>query len=194
MPKFKNLHKPKYGQPSRDALHVPKKKKQTAGRAHIEKLTLRADKDGRIPSVPENWEDEIIKENGADRFWEHVVESEHKKHPVMPAGYEHLCICPETKDRVAIPGDSVLKFRFEQGQFPLSSSKFANSQSFQGWDDWVNKALAKPANAKVLSSAGVFDAIRISTRILHIKKEKTMEIWCAILARWSTSYHTMITA
>ena len=68
MPKFKNLHKPKYGQPSRDALHVPKKKKQTAGRAHIEKLTLRADKDGRTPSVLENWEDEIIKENSADRF------------------------------------------------------------------------------------------------------------------------------
>ena len=54
MPKFKNLHKPKYGQPLRDAFHVPKKKKQTVGRAHIEKLTLRVDKDGRTPSVIEN--------------------------------------------------------------------------------------------------------------------------------------------
>ena len=88
-----------------------------------------------------------------------MVESEHKKHPVMPASYEHLCICPETKDRVAILGDSILKFRFEQGQFPFSSSKFANSQAFQDWDDWMNKALAKPSNAKILSSAGVFDAI-----------------------------------
>ena len=112
----------------------------------------------------------------------------------MPAGYEHLCICPETKDRVAIPGDSILKFRFEQGQFSLSSSKFANSQSFQGWDDWVNKALATPSNIKILSSAGVFDAIRISTKILHIKKEKRMDRWRAILARWSTSSHTMIIA
>ena len=76
----------------------------------------------------------------------------------MPIGYEHLCICPETKDRVAILGDSILKFKFEQGQFPLSSSKFANSQSFQGWDEWVSEALAKPTNAKFLSSTGVFDA------------------------------------
>ena len=163
MPKFKILHKPKYGQPSRDALPVPKKKKKTTGRAYIEKLTLRADKDGRTPFVPDNWEDEIIKENGVDRFWERVVESEHKKHLVMPAGYEHLFIYLETKDRVAILADSILKFRFEQWQFPLSSSKFANSKSFQGWDDWVNKALTKPSNAKILSSAGVFDAIRIST-------------------------------
>ena len=88
-----------------------------------------------------------------------MVESEYKKQPVMSVGYEHLCICPEIKDRVVIPEDSILKFRFEQRQFPLSSSKFANSQSLKGWDDWVNKVLAKPSNAKILSSAGVFDAI-----------------------------------
>ena len=68
MSKFKNLHKPKYGQPSRDALHVPKKKKQTTGRVYIKKLTLRTDKDGRTPFVPKTWENKIIKENGADRF------------------------------------------------------------------------------------------------------------------------------
>ena len=77
----------------------------------------------------------------------------------MQAGYEHLCICFETKDRMAIVGDSSLKFRFEQGQFSLSSFKFANSQSFQGWDEWVNKALVKPTIAKFHSFVGVFDVI-----------------------------------
>ena len=68
MPKFKNLHKPNYSQPSKDTFHVPRKKKQTTGRARIEKLMLRADKYRKTLSVSDKWEDEIIEQGGTDRF------------------------------------------------------------------------------------------------------------------------------
>ena len=97
-------------------------------RARIEKLTLQENKDGKTPSILDDWEDEIFKEDGVNRFWEHVAKSEHKKHPVIPTAYDSFCIYLEVKNKVAILEDSILKFKFKQGSFPLLNSKLANSQ------------------------------------------------------------------
>ena len=39
----------------------------------------------------------------------------------------------------------------------------------------------------------MFDVVRVTSK-LQIHKEKRMDVWRAILARWSTFSHTMITA
>ena len=56
----------------------------------------------------------------------------------------------------------------------------------------MNKVIEKHAYAKILSLVGVFDVVRVTSK-LHIRREKRMGVWLAILTRWSSFSHTMIT-
>ncbi|EOY28578.1 Uncharacterized protein TCM_030125 [Theobroma cacao] len=53
--------------------------------------------------------------------------------------------------------------------------------------------LKNPSYVKLLSSAGILDVIRITSK-LNIRREKRIDVWRAIFARWSTFSHTMTTA
>ena len=68
MVKTMNLHRPSYGQSSRDICPIPKRRKQTSNKAPTKRVTLRANKDGIVPTIFESWEDPIIKGGEADCF------------------------------------------------------------------------------------------------------------------------------
>ncbi|EOX92907.1 Uncharacterized protein TCM_001766 [Theobroma cacao] len=198
MPRTRVPPKINYGEPGR----VATRKKTTAHKRKnsdsklVAPKKIRVGKSGEVPPVPENWEDEIIRERGEDRFWEEVRARQVDEHPSESVGYDWNRLCSETPPhrRSGIPGPSILKFRFERGEFPLSATKLgSNSQFVHGWDEWVTKVLKNPSYVKLLSSAGILDAIRITSK-LNIRREKRIDVWRAILARWSTFSHTMITA
>ena len=86
--------------------------------------------------LPENWEDQIKESKVVLIFLGIYLDeknTQYEQHPSAPAGYDFSYIGPSM---------SVLKFRFEQGQFPLSITKFGNSQPVQGLQKWVDKVLA----------------------------------------------------
>ena len=180
-----------FGQPSRAARAPTRKRKNNVPEDFVslapfgKKMHIGLRKDGMPPSVPETWSDQIIKEKGEDQFWEQVHNKEVNTYPAPPPGYSWQTIGFEARStcRVFIPADSILKFKFECREFLLSVTKFgSNSQFVQGWEAWVNKVIEKPACAKVLSLAGVFDAVRVTSK-LQIHREKRMDVWRAILAR-----------
>ena len=68
-----------------------------------------------------------------------------------PSGYFWQTIDFEAQStcRVFIQTYSILKFKFDLEEFPLSVTKFcSNSQHVQGWEAWVNKVIEKPIYVK----------------------------------------------
>ncbi|EOX94117.1 Uncharacterized protein TCM_003330 [Theobroma cacao] len=198
MPRTRVPRKINYGEPGR----VTTRKKTTTHKRKnsdsklIAPKKIRVGKSGEVPPVLENWEDEIIRERGEDHFWEEVRARQVDEHPFESVGYDWNRLCSEAPPhrRSGILGPSILKFRFERGEFPLSATKLgSNSQFVHGWDEWVTKVLKNPSYVKLLSSAGIFDAIRITSN-LNIRREKRIDVWRTILARWSMFSHTMIIA
>ncbi|EOX98240.1 Uncharacterized protein TCM_007045 [Theobroma cacao] len=140
--------------------------------------------------------DKIIREQGEDRFGEEIRAKQVDEHPSEPVGYDWNRLCSEAPPykRIGIPGQYILKFRFERGEFSLYAIKLGSNYEFvHGWNDWVIKVLKNPSYVKLLSSAGILDVIRVISK-LNICREKRMNVWRAILARWSTFFHTMIAA
>lgn len=169
-----------YGEPGRAAT----KRKTTAHKRKnndselVAPKKIRVGKSGEVSHVPENWEDEIIRERGEDRFWEEVRARQVDKHPSESVGYDwnRLCLEAPPHRRSGIPGPSFLKFRFEHGEFPLFATKLgSNSQFVHGWDEWVTKVLKNPYYVKFLSSAGILDAICITSK-LNIRREKRIDV------------------
>ncbi|OMP09036.1 hypothetical protein COLO4_05875 [Corchorus olitorius] len=88
------------------------------------------------------------------------------------------------------------KLCFEKGVVPPSKVKFMGTRGIRNWNDWVTEILSNDKYQKILKSAGVFDAVRVTTNLLHIQDLKTdkVDVWCVILSRWSTYSHTMVTS
>ncbi|OMO93094.1 hypothetical protein CCACVL1_06638 [Corchorus capsularis] len=101
----------------------------------------------------------------------------------------------DVNEKAYIPPDSVLKLCFDKGAVPPSKVKFMGTRNIREWNDWVSEILSNEKYEKTLKSAGVLDAVRVTTKLLHIQdlKSDKVDAWCAILSRWSTYSHTMIT-
>ncbi|MBA0813120.1 hypothetical protein Gohar_027000 [Gossypium harknessii] len=114
-------------------------------------------------------------------------------YPTPPTGYSWLSIGSKDclSNRFQIPTNSIMKFRFECEEFPLSPTKFgSNFQPIQGWESWVNKIHLRMK--RLFFMVGVYDVVQVTFKLL-IHREKRIEAWYSILSRWSTVSHTIIT-
>ncbi|MBA0628948.1 hypothetical protein Godav_023577 [Gossypium davidsonii] len=114
-------------------------------------------------------------------------------YPTLPTDYSWLSIGSKdcSSNRFQIPTNSIMKFRFECEEFPLSPTKFgSNFQPIQGWESWVNKIHLRMK--RLFFMVGVYDVVQVTFKLLT-HREKRIEAWYSILSRWSTVSHTIIT-
>ncbi|MBA0725203.1 hypothetical protein Golax_021807 [Gossypium laxum] len=119
--------------------------------------------------------------------------NEMSTYPTPPTDYSWLSIGSKdcSSNRFQIPTSSIMKFRFECEEFPLSPTKFgSNFQPIQGWESWVNKIHLRMK--RLFFMVGVYDVVQVTFKLL-IHREKRIETWYSILSRWSTVSHTIIT-
>ncbi|OMO62855.1 hypothetical protein COLO4_32856 [Corchorus olitorius] len=100
----------------------------------------------------------------------------------------------ETSDQVAhIPAESIMKFAWRGVLCLYQRSGFFGIRDIPNWNEWVPDILGNDTYRNKLTSAGIYDAVRVTTKLLHIEMKSDQE-WLGILSRWSTYSHTMITA
>ncbi|OMO51885.1 hypothetical protein CCACVL1_29524 [Corchorus capsularis] len=106
-----------------------------------------------------------------DRLWQNLTRT-FLNHPKVANGANLLGLShePETPDQTAhIPADTVMKFTLERGVMPPSKVRFFGIRDIPNWNEWVADIMGDDAHRNKLISAGIYDAVRASTKLLYIE-------------------------
>ena len=154
-------------------------------------LLLRNGQAPPVPSPRSKWVDSTISE---DLFWRKAGKKDAWAPQQSPDTYIVIEPEPHPSQRENIAVDSILRFRNERKELPLSHTQFVfPRQSIPGWSDWAVRIFKDPEYTKMLRVAKVYRPIDISTQ-LDFPKVEDMKLWRYIISRWSTQTHTFIAA
>ena len=121
---------------------------------------------GRMPTVPSprnKWFDTTIRN---DFFWRDAKKRDRCAHPPSDGRLRFIRPEPRVEDRKNIDENSVLHFRNERKELPLSESQFSYpKQMMIGWQSWVDYIVDNPNYKDALESAGIRHSLWIFSKM-----------------------------
>ena len=150
-------------------------------------------KDSYPPLIPpqDKWVDDTISE---DTFWDKAKKPNLDVTPQPDNKLWFIELEPCVDSREEIKGNSILHFRIERKELPLSTTQFLVFKGLSPeWIAWVDYITTNPEYMNLLKKAKVLNAIVTSTQLWRINTSK-VEVWWALLSWWSIQTHTLITA
>jgi len=167
------------------------KQSRATDRTNRKDLLVRNGQAPAVPSPRSEWVDSTISE---DLFWRKADKRDGWASQQSDKVYRVIEPEPHPSQREAIAVDSILRFRNERKELPLSHTQFVfPRQAIPGWLDWAVRIFEDSEYRNTLRLAKVYRAIDISTQ-LNFPKVEDMKLWRYLISRWSTQTHTFIAA
>lgn len=97
-------------------------------------------------------------------------------------------MCRDHKSPVTPTPDQLLHSQNERGTLPMSCVDFASKVKLtMGWPEWVEYIFANDSYRPLLRHAGIYKAIRVSTKLEVVRDNYAMKY---LMSHWCLATHT----